>query len=391
MNSLLHKKVENRFGRPIKFSYECVELSAHIKKSINTNISPQTLRRVMGFIKDNVKTSNRILDYISIYCGYDNYETLLLNKENKNQQIDESIVDTIKLFYNIEINKSYDINYQRASGNIAKLIVTNSALFNKLSGFLAKKEASQIYFFERYPYIDGLNESYLSHLQKYMQNKKTKESDLFGYTLHFLSHYLRENFDELPKYIKKINEIDNTNEIHPFPIARKLMSNIVFAHYNNDQYAINEWTKVVFSEEKNINKKYKSNNVFPFYHYIIADYFNLIGEYESALKVYKIAELDYKSYNDGSIEFGYYENFDLMKAITYYNTGDKQAAKRILKRIDSSMVQFTFQDYHNINRKILEYNLTGPLTSRKKELLKEEINLLIDKTGYTLFRKFIKE
>jgi hypothetical protein len=80
-----------------------------------------------------------------------------------------------------------------------------------------------------------------------------------------------------------------------------------------------------------------------------------------------------------------------MKAITYYNTGDKQAAKRILKRIDSSMVQFTFQDYHNINRKILEYNLTGPLTSRKKELLKEEINLLIDKTGYTLFRKFIKE
>ena len=174
MNSLLHKKVENRFGRPIKFSYECVELSTHIKKSINTNISPQTL---------------------------------LLNKENKEQQVDESVVETIKQFYSIEINKSYDINYQRASGNIAKLIVTNSALFNKLSGFLAKKESSQIYFFERYPYIDGLNESYLSHLQKYMQNKQTIESDLFGYSLHFLSHYLRENFDELPKYIKKINEM----------------------------------------------------------------------------------------------------------------------------------------------------------------------------------------
>jgi hypothetical protein len=209
----------------------------------------------MGFIKDNVKTSNRILDYISMYCGYENYETLLLNKENKDQQIDESIVDTIKLFYNIEINKSFDINYQRACGNIANLIVKNPPLFNKLSGYLAKNEASQIYFFERYPYIDGLNDTYLSHLRKYMQNKKSKESELFGYTLHFLSHYLRENYDELPKIIKKINDINITNEIHPFPIARKLMSNIVFAHYNNDQYAINEWTKVVFSEEKNINIK----------------------------------------------------------------------------------------------------------------------------------------
>lgn len=391
MNTLLKKVIENRFGRPIKFSYECVELSAHIKKSINTNISPQTLRRIMGFINDNVKTSNRILDYISIYCGYENYESLLLNRENKYQQLDENVVETIKLFYNIEINKSNDVNYQRACGNIAKIIIQNPALFNKLSGYLAKNEASQIYFFERYPYIDGLNESYLIHLRKYMQNKKSKESDLFGYSLHFLSHYLRENYDELPKYIYKINEIDNTNEIHPFPIARKLMSNILYAHYNNDQYSIKEWTKAVFDEEKHINKKFKSNNVFPFYHYIIADYFNLVGEYESALEVYKIAELDYKSYNDGTIEFGYYENFDLMKAITYYYTGDMRSAKRILKRIDSSMVPFTFQDYHNINRKILEYKLILSQTSRKKKLLKDEINLLIDKTGYTIFRKFIKE
>lgn len=389
---VLISKIQDRFGRVIQFSYECEELSNHIFDCIHIRVSAQTLRRLFGFIKDGVKTSNRTLEYLSYYSGYENYKSLLNNSKTlpSSDKDDEIIISTIKKFYDIELAQVNDINYQRACGNIAKLIVSDSLLFNKLSGFLSTNTVSQIYFFERYPYVAKLSEEYLIHLKRYMQSKKTDEAQLFGNCLFFLSYYLREKHDELPKYLKKINSIKLTDDIHYFPRARKMMSNILYAHLINDKKLLNDLTLQSFEEERKINKSQKQN-VFPFYHYIMVDCFILIRDYESAMKVFKIAELDYKSYNDGTIEHGYYEHFDLMKAITYYNLGEIESAKRILKRIDSSIVKFTFQEYHNINRKVLEYNMCSKNTKRKKEILKKEIKSIIDSTGYSIFNNFIED
>lgn len=389
--SLLIHKIQERFGRVIQFSYECEELSNHIYMSINERISAQTLRRLLGFINDGVKTSNRTLEWLSNYCGYDNYNALIKHSRNKlNETEFDQVIETIKKFYDIELSETNDINYQRACGNIARMIVSDSKLFYRLSGFLSSNTVSQVYFFERYPYVAKLNDEYLIHLKRYMQSKKTNEAQLFGNCLFFLSNYLRKNFNELPKYLKKINAIKITDDIHYFPRARKMMSNILYAHLMNDNKLLNDLILQSFDEERRINKSQKQN-VFPFYHYIMVDCFILIRDYESALKVFKIAELDYKSYNDGTIEHGYYEHFDLMKAITYYNLGEIESAKRILNRIDSSIVKFTFQEYHNINRKILEYNMCGNNTKRKKTMLKKEIKSLIESTGYTIFNKFIED
>lgn len=388
---ILINKIQDRFGRTVQFSYECEELSNHIFECIHVRVSAQTLRRIFGFIKDGIKTSNRTLEYLSNYCGYENYKSLANNSEIKlNKKDDNQIISTIKKFYDIELSEVIDINYQRACGNIAKMIVSDSNLFNKLSGFLSSNAVSQIYFFERFPYVAKLNDEYLIHLKRYMQSKKTEEAQLFGNCLFFLSYYLRQKFDELPKYLKKINAIKITDDFHYFPRARKMMSNILYAHLINDTKLLNELVLQSFEEERKINKSQKQN-VFPFYHYIMVDCFILIRDYESAMKVFKIAELDYKSYNDGTIEHGYYEHFDLMKAITYYNLGEIEYAKRILNRIDSSIVKFTFQEYHNINRKILEYNMCGKNANRKKMLLKKEIKALIESTNYTLFNKFIED
>ena len=395
-NKLFIEKIHSRFGRKIKFSYECDELSNHIFQSINIRVSSQTLRRILGFIKDNVKTSNRILEYISNYCGYESYDSLINSVKIKRGFDDNSsIINTIKEFYNIQVTNINDINYQRACGNIAKMIVTNKSLFDKLSYYLSSNKASQIYFFERYPYVAKLNDEYLLHLKRYMQSKKTNEAQLFGNCLFFLSYYLREKNEKLSKYLNKINSINITDDIHYFPRARKMMSNILFAHLNNDHQLLKKFISMSFEEEKKLNKNI-SNNInsnifFPFYHYIMVDCFILISDYENAMKVFKIAELDYMSYSDGSVEQGYFEHFDLMKAITYYHLGDEISAKRILNRIDSSKVLFTFQDYHNLNRKILEYNLSGKESIRKRNVLKKEIESLIIQTGYTIFNKFIKD
>ncbi len=380
----LKQLIENRYGKSISFSNECEELSMHIKKTIHAIISPQTLRRILGFINDDVVPSKRTMHYISLYCGFENIQQLTesFSQNLKNSSAEAENIELIKEFYNIELYESLDINYQRACGNIAKLIIKNPKLFQQLSGYLSKNPVSQVYFFERYPYISGLCSGYEIHLKKYLQEKKTNEAKLFGNCLLFLGAYLSNNLKDQKKYLDIINSIEKIDTIHPFPRARKIMSNLLYAHQCNDLDTIKFWTKKSFEEEKTMQKEWKNKNVFPFYHYLMVDCFNLIGDFESSFQFIKIAELDYKSYNDGTIEIGYFESFDLMKAICFYHIGLKSDAKRILSRIENSAFQFTFRNYHLIHRLKLEIMFCAKTQSAKKQKLQMELANLISQTGF---------
>jgi hypothetical protein len=384
-NDGIKKLVETRYGKNIAFSNECEELSVHIKKSIQAIISPQTLRRLLGFIDDDVQPSKRTLHYISMYCGFQNYQELVKNLSNKTETTvsEKDDLSLIKQFYNIELSDNIiDINYHRACSNIAKIILKNPSLFEELAGYLSKNPVSQIYFFERFPFISGLCNGYLIHLKKYLQEKKTVEAKLFSNCLFFLGAYLSGNLKDQKKYLDIINAIQNIDKLHPFPIARKIMSNILYAYEIKDTGSIKHWTKIAFEQENKFQIEWKSRSIFPFYHYLMVDCFNLIGDYETSMKFIKIAELDYKSYNDGTIEIGYYESFDLMKAICLYHLGEKNDAKRILNRTDSSALQFTFYEYHLIHRLKLEIKMCSGNSIKKQKLQKALADLII-KTGFT--------
>jgi len=385
-NDGIKKLVETRYGKNIAFSNECEELSLHIKKSIQAIISPQTLRRLLGFIDDDVQPSKRTLHYISMYCGFQNFQELEINLSHKTKETvtEKDDLFLIKQFYNIELSDNIiDINYHRACSNIAKIILKNPSLFEELAGYLSKNPVSQIYFFERYPYISGLCNGYLIHLKKYLQEKKTTEAKLFANCLFFLGAYLSGNIKDQKKYLDVINAIKNVDKLHPFPIARKIMSNVLYAYEIKDTGSIKHWTKIAFEQENKFQIEWKSRSIFPFYHYLMVDCFNLIGDYATSMKFVKIAELDYKSYNDGSIENGYYESFDLMKAICLYHIGEKNDAKRILNRTDSSALQFTFHEYHLIHRLRLEIKMCSNANSVKKQKLQKALADLIIKTGFT--------
>jgi hypothetical protein len=61
---------------------------------------------------------------------------------------------------------------------------------------------------------------------KYLQEKKTTEAKLFANCLFFLGAYLSDNLKDQKKYLDIINAIQNVDKLHPFPIARKIMSNV---------------------------------------------------------------------------------------------------------------------------------------------------------------------
>jgi hypothetical protein len=86
------------------------------------------------------------------------------------------------------------------------------------------------------------------------------------------------------------------------------------------------------------------------------------------------------------VELGYFECFDLVRAITYNHIGRKEDATRILNRIESAKFIFICHDYFLIQQKILELNMCKSPTTKKYRKLKTEVNWLINKTGFTSFK-----
>ena len=182
-----------RYGKPIKYYYECELLSNHIQDCIKEYISPQTLRRILGFIKSESNPSNRTLDLVSNYCGFDNYRELSNNQYiQNNRQLKTETISFIKEFYNIKPSEINDINYQKACGNIAKKLTNDYKLLNSLNTYLSKNKTAQIYFFERYPYLDGIRQEYLNSFNLYVQEKRTNESIIFSHAILFLSAFITD-------------------------------------------------------------------------------------------------------------------------------------------------------------------------------------------------------
>ena len=164
--------VQKTFGSNVMFSKDCILLSDDIYDNIQVRISAQTLRRLMNFIDDGVKISNTSLNYLAVYCGYENYKDFIKLYNDNTKIVDSKDIKYIKLFYSINPkNPSLDENYHNASKNIAKLLLRDNDLLNSTSTFLAKNKSAQIFFYERFPFIDGLSSGYSIHLSKYLKKK----------------------------------------------------------------------------------------------------------------------------------------------------------------------------------------------------------------------------
>jgi hypothetical protein len=382
MKNLLIENIHNRFGRKILFSSECEELSEHIYQSIEIKISAQTLRRILGFIKSDVKQSTRILNAISIYCGYKDYSDMLKDNKHNYKEENNTIYQLVKQFYRIENTNTDDYNYHLAAGNFVKFILNNQKITRNLQSFLSKHKVAQIYFFERYPYIDGISGSYRKLIKLYLQEKKDDTSQLFGNCLLHLGSILSLNYQESKNYLKKINSIGFSKETHPFLKGRYLMANLLQSYLNNDLSEQNKLTIRAFEIEKLEKRGKEPGVIFPYYQFIMADAFNLIDDHVSSNKMINICELDYNRIAIGKIASGYFEALDLIKAINLANLGKIEDSKRILKRVRPTDIIFTQHCYFLIQRFIAELHI-----SRTNNRIKKKISDLILKTNFHFFSK----
>ncbi len=380
----LRNKIQSTYGEEILFSKDCIPLSEDLFSRIKSKISPQTLRRLFGFIKDEIKISNTSLQLLSNYCGYENYNDLL-NGNTVGKALNESEVKYIKLFFSISSNNlGFDENYHNASKNISKLLFSNSNLLNKTSTYLSKNPAAQVYFFERFPYLDGICSGYEIHLKKYLFEKRNQEAQLFGNCLMYLSYALSNN-SKRKSQIKLINSLPIEDKIHPFPFARMFASNIMENYLNNNVEELEYWISYCLKEANKPDKSKKEYINFPYFQFIIADVFNLIERPYEAEEILRIGELDYKRIPDTTLDEGYIEALDLIKAINLFQLGKISECKRMFKRINSKDIIFVMHDYFLIQRLIVELRLIKSKASTKYITINNQLLNLIEKTNFTFF------
>ena len=385
---LLIDEVSKKFGNALTHSHQCEKLCTDIKHTTKKHIGANTVRRVLGFLKKEHSTSLKTLDILAEYSGYDNWSSFT-------EQADKLKYEPLSIqteaafylnFYKIDMREEADMNYHNACRNIALRILFNNALLDKLASSLAKNPITQIYFYERFPYIDGLGSSYKKYLKFYLQHKSTEEAKIFGNTLLFLSAFLCENSKELNTYHSNLQQIEINETMHPFTIARYIGSNILYCYKRNIDNS--EWIEESFKWNRFfLLKKNISFWHFPYYQYMICDYLNLAGEFEDSLTIINsIRQFKNEKYE---IEEGYEQGLEIISNISKH----KKIGVDFRRQIDSTnALNFCnplFKKFHELQVLCIEQKLLQK--GKRKEKISTAITHLINDTGFVFFNNYLEQ
>jgi hypothetical protein len=249
-----------------------------------------------------------------------------------------------------------------------------------LSPALAKNPVSQIYFFEHFPYIDGLCSDYKRSIQMYLQ-KKDGGAKIFGNSLLFLSAFLSGRDKELELYITRMNKIQLTKSMHPFTVARYLGTNIL---YNVASGSVNHFIE---SAEK-WNRHFLQRNIgpwhYPYFQHMICDYLNLAGLFsESSHFVRTINQVK----GDYEIEQGYSEALEVITQIANHTSSRSDYVNWFQTTKAFRRIHPIFKKYYRLQALCI-YN---SIESKRKKTanVNNEISTLVNATGFNHYKKYL--
>ncbi len=385
---LLIEEVSKKFGTTLSRSHQCQKLSEEIRHTTRKSIGANTVRRFLGFLKTEFATSLKTLDILAEYSGYENWSSF-------KEQADKLKYEPLSIhteaafylnFYKIDMREEGDMNYHNACRNIALRILFNNALLAKLASSLAKNPISQIYFYERFPFIDGLGSDYKKYLTFYLHHKSTEEAKIFGNALLFLSAFLCENFRKLNTYHSNLQQIEINETMHPFTIARYVGSNILYCFKRNIDNG--EWIEECLKWNRFfLLKKNISFWHFPYYQYMICDYLNLAGEFEDSHTIINsIRQFKNEKYE---IEEGYEQGLEIISNIAKHKKIGVDFRRQIDNTNALSLCSPLFKKFHELQVLCIEQKLLQQ--GKRKEKIWTAITKLINETGFVFFNHYLEE
>jgi hypothetical protein len=94
LSKFIRQKIEEKFGHALRYSKQCDALAAHINEVCKLTISPSTLRRLLGFVKNKAQPRDYSLDILAAYVDHKSW-THLLAALDGNREIPEKAIEKL--------------------------------------------------------------------------------------------------------------------------------------------------------------------------------------------------------------------------------------------------------------------------------------------------------
>ncbi len=385
---LLRQKIESTFGKSVTRSFQCDLLSSHIKKATGEYLSAQSLRRFFGLLRADFNPAISTLNILSRYCGYADFDdfsgqlrTPAFTPANSKEEV-QLYLD----FFKLKLQKEEDINLHNACRIIATRILKNAALFEELAKPLAQSPMAQVFFYERFPFIDGLCSGYARGIKLYLQHKKEDEAQIFGVALLILSAFLSKNQAQLQACFKQLQSFRQQNDWHPFVTARYIGSHLLHYHVQNDIVEKERWLAIAKTNGQQLSRPSKIRFWhFPYYQFLLCDYLNLIKEYP--LSAHLMSAVSEQNRKDMLVEEGYYEALMIIDGISLNGLKKTRSAEKKWQAVDFGKLGITFRKYYALQYALALLPSIAFSKRKKRQQLQNEIQRLIEETGFTYFRE----
>jgi hypothetical protein len=101
LSEIIKKRIEDKFGRPVRYSKDCEILAAVITTETKRSISGSTLKRIFGLVDGTKEPRLYTLDVLAMFLGYQTWESLI-NDFNTDQH---SGFDSIQEIHSSDIKE----------------------------------------------------------------------------------------------------------------------------------------------------------------------------------------------------------------------------------------------------------------------------------------------
>ncbi len=371
-------KLEKRWGQPLQFGFQCEALSEDIFRVLKVKISPQTLRRICGFVQYDGKASNNTILSLSQYIS--SSKPAASNATNDLER--NFIIPFIQDFFQIPHASYEDFNYQNACAKIAIRLFDKPQLLQEIGYFLAKNDAAQIYFFERHPYFDGLaHPLYYDLLNVYAQEKKDAQSQFFAVALQCWGRKLsQQKWKDLP-WKNRMQTEAHRKAWHPFLKARAIVLQIWEAQENKQKEEIQSLINWAKEEHLMLFSKANKQDYFPYFEYILAEGLLIAKEYEASQYFVSLYLKYYQLGKNAPIEPGYHEAIRVMQYFNAHQLEQFDLRDELANSIVIEKVIFTGQRYFRILYNTIQLQRSF-LHKKRRQQITEQLEEDKKFTGY---------
>jgi len=377
--NLLKSRVEKIFGRRIRSSSACQNLCNDIFEVNRDKISFNTIRRL--FISPHAENSpsSYTLNVLSNYCGFSSFDDFITGVHqsttiNHEKQHGILVNYLTSFFKKIEVCKRNDTTYLRIVQQTILHLEQYPDLIDCFQKEIAKTENGQKFYFEGLIFIDKLNSYYGSGLQYYLNEKKTKEAQMFGHSLLCYHSWLIQHNEGVEKHYKKGTQFSIDKSTSSPVVARYFAAQLFY----NNVFSLNQDSLLAKIRQSYLSiKEYKeSYSYLNCFEVILSEALILVSHYDEAQfyidEILEKGKRNISSYIDVALG----ENICLLKAIVFAHTGKEKKAYEILQDINPYRFSFLSKQYQSI------LYLSIKQIFKNKTQDKEQIQHLIRETGF---------